>query len=180
MPRSRSRSMRSSTCSRISRSATVLVICSMRSASVDFPWSMWAIMEKLRMWSKRPMDTYSSAEPDRCPLCLSKRSRGEKTAGQVGRQPIQSGYLRSPGGGACDITRRYDPESACQDPSDDRKHRFHWFWHLALLCTRSMEVVFIYCQRCDRAGGGCSGYQCVCFFVFSLVWHSKYTVGIWR
>src|SRR3989338_2812786 len=23
----------------------------MRSASVDFPWSMWAMMQKLRMWS---------------------------------------------------------------------------------------------------------------------------------
>src|SRR3989338_8861740 len=27
-------------------------VCSrMRSASVDLPWSMWAMMEKLRMWS---------------------------------------------------------------------------------------------------------------------------------
>src|SRR5665648_182768 len=55
IPRSRSRSIRSSICSCISRSATVLVICRMRSASVDLPWSMWAMMEKLRIWEKASM-----------------------------------------------------------------------------------------------------------------------------
>src|SRR6478735_8592061 len=30
------------------RSSTTPVICSIRSASVDFPWSMWAMMQKLR------------------------------------------------------------------------------------------------------------------------------------
>jgi hypothetical protein len=28
----------------------VWVSSRMRSASVDFPWSMWAMIEKLRMW----------------------------------------------------------------------------------------------------------------------------------
>src|SRR5207245_8332597 len=53
MPRSRSRSIESSTCARISRASTVCVISRMRSASVDLPWSMWAMIEKLRMsaWS---------------------------------------------------------------------------------------------------------------------------------
>src|SRR4051794_27759275 len=49
--------MESRSCSRMSREATVLVISRMRSASVDLPWSMWAMIEKLRMrlWSdKRP------------------------------------------------------------------------------------------------------------------------------
>ncbi len=53
IPRSRSRSIESSSWSRMSRSATVSVSCRIRSASVDFPWSMWAMIEKLRMrlWS---------------------------------------------------------------------------------------------------------------------------------
>src|SRR6185369_439120 len=51
MPRSRSRSMESSTCASISRDVRPPVRSMMRSASVDLPWSMWAMMEKLRMWS---------------------------------------------------------------------------------------------------------------------------------
>ena len=49
MPRSRSMSMRSRYCARICRGSTTSVSCSMRSASVDLPWSMWAMMQKLRM-----------------------------------------------------------------------------------------------------------------------------------
>src|SRR5262245_42771144 len=51
MPRSRSMSMESSTCSlpAISRSDSPPVIWIRRSASVDLPWSIWATMEKLRM-----------------------------------------------------------------------------------------------------------------------------------
>src|SRR5690348_758218 len=51
MPRSRSISMESSTCSlpAISRSVSPPVIWIRRSASVDLPWSIWATMEKLRM-----------------------------------------------------------------------------------------------------------------------------------
>src|SRR5687767_1334047 len=49
MPRSRSRSMLSSTWSAISRSASPPHIWMKRSASVDLPWSMCAMMEKLRM-----------------------------------------------------------------------------------------------------------------------------------
>ena len=49
MPRSRSMSIESSSCSFISRSETVPVDWISRSASVDFPWSMWATMEKLRI-----------------------------------------------------------------------------------------------------------------------------------
>src|SRR3712207_1089394 len=53
IPRSRSRSMESSSCARMERGSTVWVVSRMRSASVDFPWSMWAMIEKLRMcaWS---------------------------------------------------------------------------------------------------------------------------------
>src|ERR1041385_9082331 len=50
MPRSRSSSIESSTCSDISRSARPPHIWMKRSASVDLPWSMWAMIEKFRMW----------------------------------------------------------------------------------------------------------------------------------
>src|SRR5437016_2896102 len=49
MPRSRSRSMESRTCSCISRCESAPVISSKRSASVDLPWSMCAMMQKFRM-----------------------------------------------------------------------------------------------------------------------------------
>src|ERR1700761_3366491 len=51
MPRSRSRSIESSSWARIDRGSTVWVSSRMRSASVDLPWSMWAMIEKLRMWA---------------------------------------------------------------------------------------------------------------------------------
>jgi hypothetical protein len=34
---------------RIDRSSTTPVSCSIRSASVDLPWSMWAMMQKFRI-----------------------------------------------------------------------------------------------------------------------------------
>ena len=42
--------MESSCWACFSRIVTVLVISSRRSESVVFPWSMWAMMEKLRVW----------------------------------------------------------------------------------------------------------------------------------
>src|SRR5262245_59146031 len=51
MPRSRSMSMESSTCSTISRSARPPVDWINRSASVDLPWSICAMIAKLRMFS---------------------------------------------------------------------------------------------------------------------------------
>ena len=51
MPRSRSMSIRSRYCARMARGSTTPVICSIRSASVDLPWSMWAMMQKFRMRS---------------------------------------------------------------------------------------------------------------------------------
>ena len=49
MPRSRSRSMESRYWARMSRASTAPVISRIRSDSVDLPWSMWAMIEKLRM-----------------------------------------------------------------------------------------------------------------------------------
>src|SRR5436853_2823589 len=48
IPFSRSRSMLSRTCSFILPRGMVLVISSSRSASVDLPWSMCAMMQKFR------------------------------------------------------------------------------------------------------------------------------------
>src|SRR5690606_31441086 len=49
IPRSRSIGLLSSTCASISRSVRPPQSWMMRSASVDLPWSTWAMMEKLRM-----------------------------------------------------------------------------------------------------------------------------------
>jgi hypothetical protein len=51
MPRSRSSSIESSTCSVMSRLAITPVFSNKRSANVDFPWSMCAMMQKFRMFS---------------------------------------------------------------------------------------------------------------------------------
>ena len=51
IPRSRSMSIESSSCASMSLVATVFVINSSVSASVDLPWSMCAMMEKLRICS---------------------------------------------------------------------------------------------------------------------------------
>src|SRR5580698_10054592 len=51
MPRSRSSSMLSRTWLVISRSVNAPVYWISRSARVDFPWSMWAMIAKLRIWS---------------------------------------------------------------------------------------------------------------------------------
>ena len=50
IPRSRSRSIESSTCAVISRWLNAPVSSSKRSASVDLPWSMCAMMQKFRMY----------------------------------------------------------------------------------------------------------------------------------
>src|SRR3954447_13911055 len=49
MPRSRSMSILSRYCARMCRLSTRPVRSSIRSASVDLPWSMWAMMQKFRM-----------------------------------------------------------------------------------------------------------------------------------
>src|SRR4051812_47042269 len=49
IPRSRSMSIRSRYWARMLRPSTMPVTSSIRSASVDLPWSMWAMMQKFRM-----------------------------------------------------------------------------------------------------------------------------------
>ena len=50
MPRSRSMSMESRNCSLISLGSTAPVSSSIRSDSVLLPWSMWAMIDTLRIW----------------------------------------------------------------------------------------------------------------------------------
>jgi hypothetical protein len=81
MPRSRSMSIRSRYCARALRSSTTPVSCSIRSASVDLPWSMCAMMQKFLMiagsvlpgWAARCWDT-PMILPYR--FRLTKRDRG--------------------------------------------------------------------------------------------------------
>src|SRR3954466_10486998 len=90
--RSRSRSIESSSCSRMSREATVWVISRMRSARVDFPWSMWAMIEKLRMrlWSdKRPPRIEGALDPLRRDRRDRERAVGEEAVAVEGDRPAQ-------------------------------------------------------------------------------------------
>src|SRR3989337_742011 len=57
IPFSRSRSMLSRTWSFILDLGIVCVTSRRRSARVDFPWSMWAMMQKLRTRSRGCMDS---------------------------------------------------------------------------------------------------------------------------
>src|SRR5215203_6139418 len=93
MPRSRSRSMESSSCARIARGSTVCVSSRIRSASVDLPWSMWAMIEKLRMcaWSateKRlgPLDARAEQVEDLARLGDAQREHGGDVRGGAGGQ----------------------------------------------------------------------------------------------
>jgi hypothetical protein len=52
MPRSRSISIESSTCSRILARVEPPQYWISRSAKVDLPWSIWAMIAKLRIWAR--------------------------------------------------------------------------------------------------------------------------------
>ena len=107
IPRSRSRSIESSTCARIARGSTVFVISRMRSASVDFPWSMWAMIEKLRMcaWSAMRRVTGYGARRG--------VPRGRRV---VERQPDQRVVHERPDRDR--EHRRAEPDGAAERPSD--------------------------------------------------------------
>src|SRR5256885_6108477 len=77
IPRSRSSSIESSSCGRCLRGSTAPVVSRTRSASVDFPWSMWAMIEKFRMLRAGPL---TSEDPRRAPS--STGTRGGKVEAQ--------------------------------------------------------------------------------------------------
>ena len=106
MPRSRSRSILSRNWSRFSRAAERLVTSSSRSASVLLPWSMCAMMQKLRMWScaitgppaplRAPRGTTrrcAAGRPRRAPSAPTSSTRrasvmsGRRTFGSSGGRP---------------------------------------------------------------------------------------------
>ena len=89
MPRSRSRSMESRYCARMSRASTALVSSKMRSDKVDLPWSMCAMIEKLRMRD--------------CSMrgCFTPRNFGLKPAKILLFIGAQAPTMRTTGGRAC-------------------------------------------------------------------------------
>src|SRR5471032_1862127 len=93
MPRSRSRSIESSTCASISRSDKPPHNWMMRSARVDLPWSMWAMMEKLRMlfinrYKKRIETTAGTGRT----LRSVQPARNTKKALRAGRYALASAF----------------------------------------------------------------------------------------
>src|SRR6266516_6056364 len=97
MPRSRSRSIESSNCSCMSRSEIVPVRLSKRSDSVVFPWSMWAMMLKLRMCDASIVQI-RNAERGMRNLNHSDKTARIRTLGFLHFQPLQilgheSGYV---------------------------------------------------------------------------------------
>src|SRR5471030_2354829 len=93
MPRSRSRSIESSTCASISRSDKPPHNWMMRSARVDLPWSMWAMMEKLRMlfinrYKKRIETTAGTGRT----LRSVQPARNTKKALRAGRDALASAF----------------------------------------------------------------------------------------
>ena len=81
MPRSRSRSIESSSWSRISRTETVSVSWRMRSASVDLPWSMCAMIEKLRMCAWSMADQLRAKRPRKeSSACISRTRSARQVA----------------------------------------------------------------------------------------------------
>src|SRR5215213_2945510 len=96
IPRSRSRSMESSSCARINLESTVRVSSRMRSASVDLPWSIWAMMQKLRMrdWSAIRVRLETTSQPaadEREDLRRFGQSRAHHREGVDGAAERQAG-----------------------------------------------------------------------------------------
>ena len=78
----------------MSRAATVPVTSRMRSASVDLPWSMCAMMLKLRMWSRE----VTTANDTGC-------GRGGRPAAQI-TLPARPPHRRRAAGAAAPAARR--------------------------------------------------------------------------
>src|SRR5208282_216811 len=89
MPRSRSISMLSSTCSRISRAASPPQASISRSARVDLPWSICAMIAKLRMSRSGVMESckigLAARQINATANCLRKRPMTNPAAELLGR-----------------------------------------------------------------------------------------------
>src|SRR6266478_3975193 len=79
MPRSRSISIVSSTCSRISRASSPPQVWISRSASVDLPWSIWAMIAKLRIWLSGVVMMFQRVPPEhKDALSPDQRDEGQR------------------------------------------------------------------------------------------------------
>ncbi len=123
MPRSRSRSIESRYCARMSRGSTAPVSSRMRSARVDFPWSTWATMLKLRKRSSPGTSPLSSraagnADPARAggPILLRCRS-GLRGARDLHRALHRSRGLDGAARPPRRRRRRHPPAGARRDPA---------------------------------------------------------------
>src|SRR3982750_4534774 len=125
MPRSRSMSMRSRYWARICRASMIPVTSSIRSASVDLPWSMWAMMQKFRMRAGAVVAGVVTVLPS------SHRTRpGRATAGRS-----VCGAARTAGWGLADdagiladrsagaVPREHCARTHCQKYSPPARHR---------------------------------------------------------
>src|SRR4051794_26768924 len=85
MPRSRSMSILSRYCARMCRESTSPVRSSIRSANVDLPWSMWAMMQKFRMRAGS-VDTHhrGTSRRSRLPMLGGGRGGGRMTSSRYG------------------------------------------------------------------------------------------------
>src|SRR5262245_30337293 len=77
MPRSRSKSIASSTCSDISRDSSAPVFSRSRSESVVLPWSMCAMVEKLRMFNDIRVHIANSGDSQRIARIENRRAKGK-------------------------------------------------------------------------------------------------------
>src|SRR5512132_2608704 len=114
MPRSRSSSMESSSCGRCPRS-TAPVSSRKRSARVDLPWSMWAMMEKLRIRSIWPAMSMASGAP----RTIRSRSRAVERSGSCAPAAQQAPDLVGLGDAECGDRGRVDEGSGAQ-PGPER------------------------------------------------------------
>src|SRR4051794_3341608 len=107
MPRSRSMSILSRYCARMLRPSTIPVNSSIRSASVDLPWSMCAMMQKFRMRAGS-VDTHhrGTSRRSRLPLLGGGRGGGRMTDTTTG--PLAAGRRRPYDGRPPDVRRWVD------------------------------------------------------------------------
>ena len=105
MPRSRSMSIRSRYCARICRSPTTPVSCSIRSASVDLPWSMCAMTQKLRITAGSVRPGWGAPGSGDGGTGIRQLVVGRQIVSVVGREIVQRGRPARPVSAACRVPR---------------------------------------------------------------------------
>src|SRR5687768_16952409 len=116
MPRSRSMSILSRYCARICRASTTPVSWSIRSARVDLPWSMWAMMQKLRITAGSVVGT------SHCHLLQAGHldRHAERVRAPAGEQPLQRrhvGVVTATSHDDVPLTRRHPVRRVVRPPA---------------------------------------------------------------